>query len=411
MSTFDPNGRRRFLRQACTLGATGTLAGHALTSLAAQATVTLPFANGERDLIAYPQKRPLIRQTSRPPQLETPFAVFNEDLITPNDAFFVRYHLGNIPTAIDLNTYRIKVSGLVDKPLELSLADLKQQFGKPVELVAVTQCSGNSRGFFAPRVGGGQSGNGAMGNARWLGIPLKRVLEKAGIRASARQVTFEGMDRPVLPGTPEFVKALDAAHALDGEVMLAYAMNGADLPMLNGYPVRLVVPGYYGTYWVKHLADIKVLDKEFDGFWMQKAYRIPDNDCACTPPGKAPEKTRPIGRYNVRSFITSLAEGARVARGKPVQVRGIAFDGGKGIREVQFSSDGGKTWQAAKLGRDLGRYSFREWHADFTPKAAGDYTLKVRATNMAGEIQPLDPLWNPAGYMRNVVEAVRVTAA
>ena len=142
------------------------------------------------------------------------------------------------------------------------------------------------------------------------------MLEKAGIGKSARQVSFEGMDRPVLPGTPEFVKALDAAHAMDGEVMLAYAMNGADLPLLNGYPVRLVVPGHYGTYWVKHLADITVLDKEFDGYWMQKAYRIPDNDCACTPVGKAPEKTRPIGRYNVRSFITSLptARACRWAR-------------------------------------------------------------------------------------------------
>lgn len=411
MSTFDPDGRRRFLRQACTVGAAGTLAGHALTSLAAPATVTLPFANGERDLIAYPQKRPLIRQTSRPPQLETPFAVFNDGLITPNDAFFVRYHLGNIPTAIDPATYRLRVSGKVGTPLELSLVDLKQQFGAPVELVAVTQCSGNSRGFFEPRVGGGQLGNGAMGNARWLGIPLKRILEKAGIQAGARQVTFEGLDRPVLPGTPEFVKALDAAHALDGEVMLAYAMNGADLPMLNGYPVRLVVPGYYGTYWVKHLADIKVLDTEFDGFWMQKAYRIPDNDCACTPAGKAPEKTRPIGRYNVRSFITSLADGARVARGRPVAVRGIAFDGGHGIREVQFSADDGKTWRAARLGQDLGRYSFREWHAEFTPDKAGTYALKVRATNMAGDTQPQDPLWNPSGYMRNGVETVRVDAA
>ncbi|MFY0480191.1 SorA family sulfite dehydrogenase catalytic subunit [Achromobacter marplatensis] len=410
MSTFDPDGRRRFLRQACTVGAAGTLAGHALVSLAAPAAVTLPFANGERDLIAYPQKRPLIRQTSRPPQLETPFEVFDDSLITPNDAFFVRYHLGNIPTAIDPATYRLRVGGLVGTPLELSLTDLKQQFGDPVELVAVTQCSGNSRGFFEPRVGGGQLGNGAMGNARWVGIPLKRILEKAGIQAGARQITFEGLDRPVLPGTPEFVKALDAAHALDGEVMLAYAMNGADLPMLNGYPVRLVVPGYYGTYWVKHLADIKVLNTEFDGFWMQKAYRIPDNDCACIPVGKAPEKTRPIGRYNVRSFITSLTDGARVAKAQRVPVRGIAFDGGRGIRDVQFSADGGKTWRPASLGEDLGRYSFREWHAEFTPEQAGAYVLKARATNTAGETQPLDPLWNPSGYMRNVVETVRVDA-
>lgn len=411
MSTFDSDGRRRFLRQACTVGAAGTLVSHSLIGLAAPTTVTLPFANGERDLIAYPQKRPLIRQTSRPPQLETPFEVFNDSVITPNDAFFVRYHLGNIPTAIDPATYRLRVGGLVGTPLELSLTDLKQQFGAPVELVAVTQCSGNSRGFFEPRVGGGQLGNGAMGNARWVGIPLKRILEKAGLQAGARQITFEGLDRPVLPGTPEFVKALDAAHAMDGEVMLAYAMNGTDLPLLNGYPVRLVVPGYYGTYWVKHLADIQVLNTEFDGFWMQKAYRIPDNDCACSPVGKAPEKTRPIGRYNVRSFITGPADGARVTKGQRVPVRGIAFDGGRGIRDVQFSADGGKTWRAASLGEDLGRYSFREWHADFTPEQAGVYVLKVRATNTAGETQPLDPLWNPSGYMRNVVETVRVNAA
>ena len=411
MSAFDPDGRRRFLRQACTLGATSTLAGHALTSLAAPATVTLPFANGERDLIAYPQKRPLIRQTSRPPQLETPFAVSNPDLIPPTAAFFVRYHLARMPTALAPAAYRLRVGGMVATPLELSLADLKQQFGAPVELVAVTQCSGNSRGFFEPRVGGGQSGNGAMGNARWLGIPLKRVLDKAGIKAGARQVTFEGLDRPVLQGTPEFIKALDAAHALDGEVMLAYAMNGADLPMLNGYPVRLVVPGYYGTYWVKHLADIQVLDREFDGFWMQKAYRIPDNDCACTPPGKAPDKTRPIGRYNVRSFITSVQAGGILPSARSIELKGIAFDAGAGIKTVEVSIDGGQSWKAAALGQDLGRFSFREWRAPVSFAKKGRAVLMVRATNQKGEGQPATVDWNPAGYRRHVVESTPVTIA
>ncbi len=413
MATAKEGGRRRFLRQAGTLGLTGTLASPALDVLAAAApqTVTLPFANGEREIATYPQKRPLILQTSRPPQLETPFQVFNESIITPNDAFFVRYHLANIPTSIDVQKYRINVGGLVAKPLEISLADLKSKYGKPVEIVAVTQCSGNSRGFSLPRVGGGQSANGAMGNARWTGIPLKRILEQAGVGAGAKQVSFEGLDRPVLPTTPEFVKALDIAHAMDGEVMLAYAMNGADLPMLNGYPVRLIVPGHYGTYWVKHIADIKVLDKEFDGFWMKTAYRIPDNETASVEPGTAPAKTRPIGRYNVRSFITSLTEGAHVPKGKPVAVKGIAFDGGKGIRAVEFSADGGKTWKNATLGQDLGPYSFREWRIAFTPDHAGTYDLKVRATNNAGQTQPMEALWNPAGYMRNVVETVRVNAA
>ncbi|WP_353191858.1 molybdopterin-dependent oxidoreductase [Pandoraea pnomenusa] len=406
--------RRRFLRRAGALGVGASLAGRALDVFAAAAapqTVTLPFANGERELVAYPQKRPLIRLTARPPQLETPFEIFNEGLITPNDAFFVRYHLAGIPTDIDPAKHRIRVGGSVTKPLEISLASLKKDFGAPVELVAVHQCSGNSRGFFEPRVGGGQIANGAMGNARWRGIPLKRVLERAGVASSAKQVTFEGLDRPIVPATPEFVKALDIDHAMDGEVMIAFAMNGKDLPMLNGFPVRLVVPGYYGTYWVKHLADINVVDKVFDGFWMSTAYRIPDNDCNCVEPGKAPEKTRPIGRFTVRSFITSHADGQKVAAGKALRVRGIAFDGGEGIREVQFSTDGGQTWQAAKLGEELSKYSFREWTASFTPPQPGEFVLKVRATNRAGVTQPLQSLWNPAGYLRNGVETVRVVAA
>ncbi|VVE88993.1 molybdopterin-dependent oxidoreductase [Pandoraea bronchicola] len=406
--------RRRFLRRAGALGVGASLAGRALDVLAATAapqTVTLPFANGERELVAYPQKRPLIRLTARPPQLETPFEVFNDGLITPNDAFFVRYHLAGIPTDIDPAKHRIRVGGSVAKPLDISLASLKKDFGAPVEIVAVHQCSGNSRGFFEPRVGGGQIANGAMGNARWRGIPLKRILERAGVSSSAKQVTFEGLDRPIVPATPEFVKALDLDHAMDGEVMVAFAMNGQDLPMLNGFPVRLVVPGYYGTYWVKHLADINVIDKVFDGFWMATAYRIPDNDCNCVAPGKAPEKTKPIGRFTVRSFVTSHTDGQRVAAGKALRVRGIAFDGGEGIRDVQFSADGGQTWQAAQLGNELSKYSFREWTASFTPPQPGEYALKVRATNRAGVSQPLQSLWNPAGYLRNGVETVRVIAA
>jgi hypothetical protein len=180
--------------------------------------------------------------------------------------------------------------------------------------------------------------------------------------------------------------------------------------MLNGFPLRLIVPGYYGTYWVKHVSDIQVLETEFDGFWMSKAYRIPDNACACVEPGAAPAKTIPINRMNVRSFITNLTEGQRVPAGKETLVRGIAFDGGYGIADVALSADGGRTWRAARLGKDLGRYSFREWTAPFSPRNAGPYELKVRAVNRIGQSQPMVPLWNPAGYMRNAVETTRVTA-
>ncbi|GJE58035.1 SorA family sulfite dehydrogenase catalytic subunit [Methylobacterium trifolii] len=399
-------GRRDFLRAAgrsvLAVGA-GTLMP--LRALADD-SVTLPFGNGERRLVAYPGKRPLLLTTSRPPQLETPFSVFDEGVITPNDAFFVRYHLADIPTSIDPDTFRLDVKGHVGTPLSLSLSDLKAM--APVERVAVNQCSGNSRGFVEPRVAGGQLANGAMGNARWTGVPLKAVLDRAGVKAGAVQVSFEGLDGPVLPETPDFAKALEIDHARDGEVMLAFSMNGEDLPWLNGYPLRLVVPGFYGTYWVKHLNAITVLDKPFEGFWMKSAYRIPANACACTEPGKAPAATVPIGRFSIRSFVTNLSEGAEVKAG-PTDLRGIAFDGGYGVTDVAVSVDDGRTWTEAALGQDLGRYSFRPWslRADLP---TGAHTIKVRATNRIGQSQPLSPLWNPAGYMRNVVETVRVRA-
>ena len=198
----------------------------------------MPFGNGERPLVTYPQKRPMIGLTSRPPQLETPFSVFNDGVITPNDAFFVRYHLAGIPIEIDPDTFTVEIKGKVEKPLKLSLADFKRL--PSVEIVAVNQCSGNSRGFFEPRVAGGQLGNGAMGNARWRGVSLKAVLDLAGVQKDAKQVTFNGLDTPVVDKTPDFVKALDIDQARNGEVMLAYSMNGAG-PAL---PQRLSACGW-----------------------------------------------------------------------------------------------------------------------------------------------------------------------
>ena len=401
--------RRRLLAGGAGALATAGLGAFGRVAFAQGATTEMPFANGKRNLVAFPEKRPLIVLTSRPPQLETPFEIFNDGLITPNDAFFVRYHNAGLPTSIDGDKHVIKIGGnAAGKPFELTINELRTQY-KPVELVAVNQCSGNSRAFFAPRVTGGQLGNGAMGNARWVGVPLKEVLAKAEIKNTARQVTFDGLDFALFGGG-DLVKALDVSHAMDGEVMLAYQMNGADIPMLNGYPVKLVVPGYYGTYWVKHLSEIQVIDHEFDGFWMKPAYRIPDNPCACVEPGTAPAATRPIGRFTVRSFITSLHDGQRLRAGQPANVRGIAFDGGQGVREVAYSTDGGQAWREAKLGADMGRYSFREFTFGFTPEK-GSHDLRVRAWNRSGESQPMDALWQPAGYMRNVVESVKITAA
>ena len=397
--------RRKLLR----VGLDTALLYGAAQAFPAQAAnvVSLPFENGERPLVSYPQKRPLIQLTTRPPQLETPLSVFNESVLTPNDAFFVRYHLTWSPALIDPETFRLEVKGKVNTPLTLTLEELKQY--EPAEMVAVNQCSGNGRGFSNPRVAGGQLGNGAMGNARWKGVPLKTILDKAGMQEGAKQVTFNGADTPAAETTPDFIKALDIDHARDGEVLLAYSMNNEDLPILNGYPLRLVVPGYYGTYWVKHLNEITVIDTVYDGFWMKTAYRIPNNPCACVEPGTKPASTVPIHLMNIRSLITSHADGAKVSAGDPLMFSGIAFDGGHGITEVVFSTDEGKTWRGAELGADLGKYSFRQWSARVVLKE-GSHVLAVRAINRIGQTQPIEALWNPAGYMRNAVDKVKVVA-
>ncbi len=407
-----PAGRGTFSRRGF-LGR-GVLWGAAAAAAPAWAEdlVQFPFRNGERPLVKYPQKRPLIRLTTRPPQLETPFSVFNESLLTPNDAFFVRYHLTNSPPPAEKlgpEVFRVEVKGKVGTPLRLSVEELRTRF-ENVETVAVLQCSGNSRGFFDPRVSGGQLGHGAMGCARWRGVRLADVLKAAGIDATAKQVLFNGLDTPFLPATPDFIKAIDADLAMDPALLLAFEMNGEPLPWLNGFPLRLVVPGYYGTYWIKQLSEITVVDAEFKGFWMSTGYRIPDDPCAAIAPGTTPKRTVPISRMNVRSFITSLTDGEEVRSGRTTVVRGIAFDDGQGIREVLFSSDGGRTWRAAELGRNVGNYAFREWTVPWDPDKAGRYTLMARATNRLGQSQPLEPLWNPAGYMRNCVEPVAVQA-
>ena len=400
--------RRRFLRDSIAGLSTLAIAPRAMAG-----TENLPFDNGSRELIAYPQKRPLLRITTRPPHLETPFAVFNEGALTANDAFFVRYHLANIPLSIDPATYRLTVRGNVKQSLSLSLDEIKAM-GPEIDIVAVNQCSGNSRGFSNPRVFGAQLGNGSMGNARWTGVPLKAVLEKAGIAANAKQVTFNGLDRPVLPSSPDFIKALDLDVALSPDVLLAWQMNGEELPFLNGYPLKLIVPGYFGTYWVKHLSDIEVLDAPFNGhdaFFMTTAYRVPDNECTCVAPGTTPTATRPISRLKVRSFITSLSNNSVLKIGRATILKGIAFDGGAGIRKVELSDDGGRRWRETRLSESLGKYSFRQWSLPMTPRDRGPLELRVRATSNQGEMQPEQAGWNPGGYARNVIESLKVVVA
>jgi DMSO/TMAO reductase YedYZ molybdopterin-dependent catalytic subunit len=378
----------------------------------ADTMVKLPLPSGpdERPMTtAFPQKGALILQRTRPPLLETPLEVFDQSVLTPNDRFFVRWHWAVIPTEVDVASFRLTVHGHVNQRLSLSLNDI---LALPrMELVAVNQCSGNSRGYFQPRVPGGQWAHGAMGNARWTGVRLKDVLNRAGVKAGAIQVRFNGMDEPVVPDAPDFMKSLEIDHARDGEVMIAYAMNGEQLPLLNGFPLRLIVPGWYSTYWVKMLNNIEVLDQPDTNYWMKTAYTIPDTPGANVKPGETGFKSVPISRMVPRSFITNIKEGDRLQVGASTLARGIAFGGDTGVSRVDFSSDGGKSWQEAELGADQGKYSFRQWQRRFTPPTPGDQVLMVRCTSSSGEVQPDTPNWNPSGFMLNVIERTPVVVA
>jgi DMSO/TMAO reductase YedYZ molybdopterin-dependent catalytic subunit len=398
--------RRQFLGSA---GA-ATLA---LPSTALADTIVklfLPGGPDERPMTtAFPHKGALILQRARPPLLETPFEVFDQSVLTPNDRFFVRWHWAVIPTAINVDTFRLTVHGHVNQTLSLSLSEI---LALPrVELVAINQCSGNSRGYFQPRVPGGEWSHGAMGNARWTGVRLKDVLDRAGVKAGAIQIRFNGMDEPVVPDAPDFMKSLDIDHARDGEVMLAYAMNGEQLPLLNGLPLRLIVPGWYSTYWVKMLNDIEVLDQPDTNYWTKTAYMIPDTPRANIRPGETDVKFVPISRMVPRSFITNIKEGDTLQVGVSTLARGIAFGGDSGVSRVDFSSDGGKSWREAALGTDEGKYSFRQWQLHFTPSTKGGQVLMVRCTSSSGAAQPDMPNWNPGGFMRNVIERTAVVIA
>jgi sulfite dehydrogenase len=351
----------------------------------------------------------MMLHTERPPNLETPARFLAYDL-TPNDAMFVRWHLSVVPTSVDERAHRLRVGGHVERPVELSLDHLRARF-ETTSVVAVNQCSGNGRALFSPRVPGVQWTRGAIGNARWTGVRLKDVLAAASPRAGAVELRLGGLDRAPLDSVPDFEKSLPMPIATGSDVLVAWAMNDAPLPMMNGYPLRLVVPGWYSTYWVKALDRIDVLDHEFDGFWMKKAYRIPANADADERPDDLSKETIPIHRMNVGSLFVRPQPGERLALGAPCEVEGVAWDSGSGVARVEVSSDGGGTWQDARLDGDLGPYSWRRWRSSWVPSQKGPATVTARATSVRGEVQGARSRWNRSGYMKNDCELIDVEVA
>jgi DMSO/TMAO reductase YedYZ molybdopterin-dependent catalytic subunit len=357
-----------------------------------------------------PGKKALIKKSFRPPNYETPVSYFDAPF-TPNDVFFVRYHHSVIPE-VYADDWRLRVGGdAVHTPLLLTLEQLRRDY-KPVEIAALCLCSGNRRGLFQTHVPGVQWGYGAMGNARWRGVRLKDVLAGAGIDKSAVEVSLDGADSGMLKTTPDFIKSLPLAKALDENTLIAFEMNGEPLPHWNGFPARLIIPGWTATYWMKHLTEVNVISKPLDGFWMKTAYRIPKDRFASGQFTSQETLTNmPITEMVVNSLITNLVDGQTIPRAKSVEIKGVAWDGGNGIARVEISTDDGVSWHNAALLKDYGRFSWRQWRYDFQPKRLGEYRIMARATSQSGVSQPFKPISNPSGYHHNAVQKIAIQLA
>jgi sulfite oxidase len=349
--------------------------------------------------------RDMITLAARPEDLEMPLSGFS-DYITPAEHFFVRTHV-YVPT-VKIDEWRLKVEGEVGTPLTLSLEDIRKM--PAVELIAVTECAGNGRGFYEPSVPGLQWKSGSVANGRWRGVRLGDVLKRAGIKASAVDVLFDGADQPI--GTmQDFRRSIPVKKALDPNTLLAFEMNGEALPVKHGFPLRVISAGWASDSWVKWLTSIQVLDKEWDGFWMKNAYRKPDHPVAPMT-ALTPEQMKPVTSLQVKSVIASPRDNALVEFGKPVAIRGVAWSGDLGpVTAVDVSTDTGRTWKPASFVRNQEtKFGWRQWEFSWTPERESYYTLMARARDAAGNTQPFAQEWNPSGYGWNVVPRVGVTA-
>ena len=358
--------RRRFLAAAAAAAVTASLPGPVL-------------------------RRRLLQMNGYPIDAETPLELLTSYL-TPNDLFFVRHHWN--PVFPDPETWSLAIDGEVGSPLRLSLADLKRL--PKASATCVLQCAGNGRSLHRPIVPGVQWGPGAVGNATWTGVRVRDLLEKAGVRPSARHLHTFGADKPPLK-VPPFHRSLELEKVLaDG--IVAYEMNGSPLPRLHGGPARLVVPGWAGDHWMKWLERISAQPEPQKGFYMDVGYRYPK-----TPgePGVKfkPEEMDPVRELFVKSSITTAPKNAAV--GSAVEIAGFALSGTPDIAKVEVSDDGGTTWRDAKLGQDRAPYSWRLWSFAYVPKAAGKVALVARATDGRGTVQPRQAVWNQSGYLYN----------
>jgi DMSO/TMAO reductase YedYZ molybdopterin-dependent catalytic subunit len=326
---------------------------------------------------------------------ETPLHVLAEP-VTPLASFFVRSNFA-VPI-IDADEWRLSVEGLVGEPATIGLREL-QALGQS-DVAAVMECAGNGRRLMSPQPEGTPWELGAVSAGVFTGVPLARVLATCAVDPAAVEIVFRGADSGALDDgrTVHFERSLPVARALDPSVLLVWAMNGEPLTPEHGHPVRLFVPGYYGVASVKWLECIEAVDTPFAGHFQAERYVYVGH------PTHAEDL--PVTRMHVRSLIAAPAEGDVVSR--TVVVRGSAWSGHGVVTRVMFSGDGGGTWQDAQLRVPSSTHAPTLWSCEWTPGGTGELELLARAEDSAGDIQPLEPVWNELGYANNVVHRVRV---
>jgi sulfite oxidase len=387
------NSRRNFLKQ---------FSGAALAASAAPSF--LSWATSNRSVpIDIPGEEGMIVRSFRFVDLETPVEYFNTWL-TPVPHFFVRNHMHE-PSELDVDSWRLTIGGEVEKPLALTFAELSKL--ETHSVVNTLECAGNGRSLQRPQVPGIQWGKGAVSTARFSGPRLRDILQRAGVKPTGKHVMFRGLDE--VPGkVPPFIRSIPVEKALDSDTLVATHMNGAALTKHHGFPARALVPGWIGAASCKWLTEIKILESEFVGNFMSPGYRFPNQPIK---PGDAvkPEDTHPVTGLSVKSVISGPLDGASVKTGK-VAVHGAAWAGEADIVKVDISTDGGASWNAARLGHDQARYSWRLWTYEWKAKG-GDYTVLSRASDSQGRTQPAAPVWNPSGYLYNAPDQVNIHVA
>lgn len=388
--------RREFLKKMGKLGSSALIysifSSHPSLSQAQQLS---------SEMQPFPGKEKMIVLSRRPIVLEMPMEGF-EHFITPNEFFFVRNNL-SMPE-ITLKDWRLTITGEIKRPLTLTMEDLKKF--PQVEILATLECYGNGRGFFEPKASGNQWKRGGVGTARWKGVRLRDILEQAGLTEKAQHVIFDGADEPFVPTAPDFKRSIPLEKALRPETLLAFEMNGSTLPIYHGFPLRVVVPGWGGSAWVKWLTNIHISTQEFDGFYMVEKYRHPKFP---VKPGTklSPKDMKVLSELEVKSIITSPLEESKISSDK-VLIKGYAWTGEATIKKVEVSTDGGKTWEKAKITRGEGRYVWCRWEYEWKPPKPGYYTLMCRATDSKGRSQPYIPFWNQDGYLYNAIDRVSI---